>query len=293
MISTGTRGTVSHSVEKLKQLYAVMDESVIRETELLPFFCVEARVDFNDVRTGFRHTMSLSKALEIYSDTADLLWTDDMIYDIDLSKTTRSVPTGARLGSLPDFVNGNFLTRMEDQFVQYLLRSFEARIYRNYDLNLYSFSGESRDDFQRRCLDLFEGAKRQELDALHDVIGRKLEQLKQKYLGAAEIPELEQTRPESRNRDGYTRCSERITELFNSAEHVGNPVAAPPQFSSHMQEFEERLLSLEWEVQQAIQTLADSYAEKAGAIDEYILHPNLKDVHFVRSCILWMSKGTP
>jgi hypothetical protein len=292
MTSTGTRGNLTHSVEKVKQLYRVIEEEALRENDLLPFFCVEARVDFNDVRTGFRHTVSLSKALEIYSDSADLLWTDDMIQDVDLAKTSTLVPAGACLGNLPDFIDANFLTRMENQFVQYLLRSFEVRIYRNYNLNLYSGSGESRTDFHRRCRETFDGAKRQELDELHDVVNRKLEQLKQKYLGAAEIPEIEQSRTESRNRDAYSRCSDRMTELFNSAEFEINSGARPPQSSAGMQEFEERLSSLEWEARQAIQTLADSYKEKAAEIDEYILHPNLKDIHFVRSCILWMPKGT-
>jgi hypothetical protein len=40
-----------------------------------------------------------------------------------------------------------------------------------------------------------------------------------------------------------------------------------------------------------ISKLSDSFNEKASAVDEYILHPNLKDIHLVRSCILWMPKG--
>jgi hypothetical protein len=291
MTSSNTKNTPSHTAEKLRQLYQIMEEPYVQETELLPFFCVEARVDFNDVRTGFRETVSLSKALEIYSNNADLLWTDDMIRDVDLRKTSTGIPSGTRLGMLPDFVDPNFLARMENQFVQYLLRSFETRIYRNFDLNLYSFSGESKSDFHGRCRESFNSAKRQELDGLRDVINRKMEQLKQKYLGAAEIPELEQTKPESRNRDAFSRGLDRIAELFNSAEFALNPITALPQFSSSRQEFEERLQSVEWEAQQGIRSLLDSYEEKARAIDEYILHPNLKDVHFVRSCILWMPKG--
>ncbi|MGD0099962.1 MAG: hypothetical protein ABSC60_06425, partial [Acidobacteriota bacterium] len=79
------KGHQSHSAEKVKQLYQILETPRGPETILNPFFCVEARVDFNDVRTGFRHTVSLSKALEIYSDNADLLWTDDMIRDVDLA----------------------------------------------------------------------------------------------------------------------------------------------------------------------------------------------------------------
>jgi hypothetical protein len=291
MMSSGAKGPQSHAAEKLRQLYQITEDSRDGESELIPFFCVEARVDFNDVRTGFRETVSLSKALEIYSTNADLLWTDDMVRDVNLLATTSSVPNGIRLGILPDFVDANFLTRMENQFVQYLLRSFEARIYRNFDLNLYSFSGESRADFCRRCLELFDGQKRQELDRLHEVFNRKLEQIRQKYLSFAEPREFEQAKSEIRNKDAFSRFSERIAELFYMAELRMKPVPDPIQYSSGMQELEERLISLELEAHQAIVALSDVYDEKARAIDEYILHPNLKDVHFVRSCILWMPKG--
>jgi len=291
MNPTSAKGRQPNAAEKLKQLYQPVEVSRGHDTELTPFFCVEARVDFNDVRTGFRETVSLSKALEIYSSTADLLWTDDMIRDVDLVKTSSSAPSGIRLGILPDYVDANFLTRMENQFVQYLLRSFEAKIFRNFDLNLYSFPGESRSDFCRRCLELFDGPKRQELSKLHEVFNRKLEQAKQKYLGVAEPGELEQGKSGSLNRDAFSRCSERISELFYAAELIMKPASGPPQYSCGIRELEEKLFSLEVEAHQAIGDISASYDQKARAIDEYILHPNPKDIHFVRSCILWMPKG--
>jgi hypothetical protein len=291
MTSLATNGHPSHVADRIKQLYQRLEDSSGSAAEWVPLFCVEARVDFNDVRTGFRETVSLSKALEIYSDNAELLWTDDMIRDVDLLKASSSAPEGVRLSALPDFVNANFLTRMENQFVQYLLRSFETKIYRNFDLNVYSLSGESRSDFCKRCRDLFAGAKRRELDQSHEVFNRKLEQVKQKYIGVTDSGELEKARSESRNRDVFSRCSEQMTELFNSAELRLKPLPYPPRISSNMQELEERLLALEWEARQAITRLADFFEEKANAIDEYILHPNLKDIHFVRSCILWAPKG--
>jgi hypothetical protein len=59
-----------------------------------------------------------------------------------------------------------------------------------------------------------------------------------------------------------------------------------------MTELEERLRSLEVEARQAIKNLQESYQEQSQALDEYILHPNPKDIHFVRSCILWMPQRT-
>jgi hypothetical protein len=288
MSSTTTKGHESSVIDRIKQLYQRLEDSRCSAAEWIPLFCVEARIDFNDVRTGFRETVSLSKALEIYSDNAEMLWTDDMIRDVDLVKAIASAPEGIRLSALPDFVNANFLTRMENQFVQYLLRSFETKIFRNFDLNIYSLSGESRLDFCKRCLDLFTGMKRRELDQQHEVFNRKLEQVKQKYIGVTDSGELEKARSESRNRDVFSRCSEQMAELFNSAELRLKPLPSPPPISSSMQELEERLLALEWEAHQAITRLADSFEERACAIDEYILHPNLKDIHFVRSCIFWM-----
>jgi len=279
----------SPPAEKVKQVYQCMDYAP--GTVLSPFFCVEARIDFNDVRTGFRETVSLTKALEIYSDNADLLWTDDMIRDVDLAKTSPSIPDGIRLGVMPEFVDANFLTQMENQFVRYLLRSFATRIYRNFNVNLYSLPGESRDEFCKRCIELFDGPKRRELDGLHEVFSRKLEQTKCKYLSLTETGELEQAKSESRNKDAYSRCAERISEMFYMTELRVKPAASPAQYSQGMHELDERLVSLELEALQAISRLVDSYDEKACAVDEYILHPNLKDIHFVKSCILWMSTG--
>jgi len=243
------------------------------------------------VRTGFRKTVSLSKALEIYSDRAELLWTDDMIRAVDLAQTSFSAPDGVQIEVLPDFVDANFVTRMENQFVQYLLRSCEARVYRNYDLNLYSCSGESRSDFLKRCVELFEGPKRQELDGLQEVFTRKLEQIRQKYIGLPDTGGLEQARADSSNKDAVMRCSDRISELFYSAAPVTDPAVPPSRYLSGIQELDEQLLSLQKEARQAISVLCSRYDQKAQAIDEYIIHPNLKDIHFVRSCILWIPRG--
>jgi hypothetical protein len=102
---------------------------------------------------------------------------------------------------------------------------------------------------------------------------------------------LEQAKSESRDRDSFSRCSERISQLFCGAELRADMVAGLPQYTAGMPEVDEKLLSIELEARHAVADLRDRYDEKARAIDEYILHPNLKDIHFVRSCILWMPKG--
>jgi hypothetical protein len=274
--------------EKMKHLYWIKKGLPLQGVELKPYVHIEIRIDFNDIRTGFRETVSLSKALEIYSNAAELLWTDDMIRDVDCIDTSSSVPEGSRLGTLPDYVNSSFVSRMESQFSQYLLRSYEARIYRNFDLNLYSNSGESQADFTRRCLELYEEPRRNELDRLHEVFVRRLEQTRQKYMSSGGAEGLEQSKIEFQNKDAFSRCCERIAELFLHSELSSNPVPEVPLPIQQLPELEYRLASIELESQQAVTKLCSVYEEKARSLDEYILHPNLKDIHFVRSCILWM-----
>lgn len=290
MSSKFAGGRYSPIPERNRQLYQIMDGLPDSSLPLAPFFWAEVRIDFNDVRTGFREMVSLSKALEIYSGTADLLWTDDMIRDVDPAKTSSSAPEGVAVGTLPAFVDANFFAVMESRFVQYLLRSFEVKIYRNFDLNLYSLSGESRSEFRARCLELLDGARREELYQLHEVYKRRLEQARQKYLTVSESQVLEQARTESRNKTYFSRCCERVAQLFYNAElRVDTPL--PSQQEMLAQELDEKLIAVELEAHQSVAELQNRYEEKAGKLDEYILHPNLKDIHFVRSCILWMPKG--
>jgi hypothetical protein len=274
--------------DRVKSMFLQSELSDESGVQYLPHFYAEVRIDFNDVRTGFRETVSLSKALEIYSGDADLLWADDMIRDINPQKTRTVIPESAHLVELPDYVNASFMSRMEGKFTEYLLRCFEERIYKNFALNIYSFSGESLADFTRRCMELFDGPMRQELEYLNEVFKRKLERIKTRYLTTEETGAFERAREESQKRNDFSSYSDRIASLFVQGEFRNKPCFGPPRPGKGMQEFDERLLSLELEAQQAIIKIWESYEEKARAIDEYILHPNVRDIHFVRSCILWI-----
>jgi hypothetical protein len=270
----------------VKYLFWTIEAAQGTSVEYVPFFYIEARIDFNDVRTGFSSMISLNKAIELHSFSADLPLVEDMVRDIDLQNTSSAMPDSARLSRLPDFVDDAFMSQMETQFVRYLLNSFKSRVYRNFELDVYSNAGESISGFTARCMDLLDGARRRDSDNLHEVFNRKLGQIEQKYLNAGSPDDFEVARTASRNRDIFSDYLEKIAELFLQSKPVLNPEEAQKPRSSL--ELEERLMSLAVEAKEVIAELWDSYEEKARSIDEYILHPNLKDIHIVRSCILWM-----
>jgi hypothetical protein len=83
--------------------------------------------------------------------------------------------------------------------------------------------------------------------------------------------------------------SERIAQLFLGAElTLDSESYIPPQNVTAKSELEDRLNLLEAEARQTIARLVAAYQENARNIDEYIVHPSLRDIHLVRSCILWM-----
>ncbi|MBP1622185.1 MAG: hypothetical protein H6Q07_205 [Acidobacteria bacterium] len=256
--------------------------------EYAPFFFVEARVDFKDIRTGYRSMVSLSRAMELHPLSSDLSLVEDMFQSVDPRNVRTTIPGFACLGTLPEFVDTGFMSQMENLFIRYLLNSFKAKVYRNSELDVYSSAGESRPDFTVRCMDLLGSARRRDLDALHEVFNRRLGQIGQKYVNTGAAEDFDLAKSVSHGRDIFSDYLERIAELFLRSGSMPPPEAGSRRNPQSRLEMEERLLSLESEAQLAVARLWDSYEEKARSVDEYILHPNLKDIHIVRSCILWM-----
>jgi hypothetical protein len=276
------------TANRIKHLFLDSEDSPTAGMKYLPFFYVEVRIDFNDVRTGFRSTVSLNKAVEIHPMTPDLLWAQDLIRDVDPGKTKTQASETVEIGRLPDFVDAGFVSQMETQFIHYLLRSYKTRVYRNFALDTYSNAGESFSDFHARCLDLLNGPKRQELDTLYEVFARRLEQIRQKYLHTNASDNLDLAKAESQDRNLFLKYSDCIADLFFQPEKSLNVSSVKYSLPEINRDMEEYLASLNLEARQAIEKIQDAYEQKAQSVDEYILHPNLKDIHFVRCCILWI-----
>jgi hypothetical protein len=279
------------TIENVKNLFWIQESSGMQQREYVPCLYVEAKMDFTDVRTGFSETFSFNKAMKIPSGKSEHIWDDNSVQDIDPGKLGVVVPENAGFSSLPAHVDGSFLSWVETQFFQYLLRTFAVKIYRNFDLDTYSCSGESRNDFIIRCTDSGKGLMYSEFDSLHEVFMRKLERLQQKYLEIEGAGAREAFKPNSLDREFFYRISDRISSIFLRTELNTQRFIQPSESASGTHEFEERLLALHSEARESAAKILDSFDEKVRSVEEYILHPTMKDIHFVSSCVLWMPAG--
>jgi len=255
----------------------------------VPFFYIEAKIDLADVRSGWRESLSLARALEIVRFEEDALWTEDMVREIDPASVESGPPAPGTVQPLPQHVDAAHLQCIEGQFLRYLLRHFEVRIFRNPYLRLYSLPGEPKDDFTARCLEMLARPFRAELDSIRELCDRKLERVKIKYLKSDSDRGFAEERASAEVRNRIHGMAERVEELFVTAELTAEPSAGAPVYSSTADgTLEQRLASIESEARDAIRRLATEYTEMAENLDEYLVRPSLKDIRLGGVSILWI-----
>ena len=287
-LNSQTSAPRSEDPRKLRHLFLrPISSSDCRE--YIPRFYIEAKIDFADVRSGCNVTRGMNQVLDILPFDGDLLWTPDMVLSIDPGYLESSPPPQTRLADLPEFITPELLSRVETRYVTYLLRHAEIRIFRNFALNAYSHPGESRAEFQARCAEIFSESFRREIDELREVVNRRLARIEERYLGYDRSGEFEWDRRFAQARSRLHAVSESIAELFLRTELTPDEFPAGRRVShSELPDMEQRLENLEIDIRDQIRRLLSAYQEKVRNIDEYIIHPNLRDIHIVRTCILWI-----
>ena len=268
------------------------------EIEYFPCVYIDAVIDFNDIRTGYKGAEKLARALKIYDTHAVMGWAEEIILDANVDRIQEIMPPNVRLDPLPEFADDNFVINIKNRYIEHLTRSWKKILYRNSELDIYSCTGESREEFIIRCREQFLEQMRIEIEQLRVIFNRMQEQLKEKYLGIVEeeLSESMPLTPDATDRDIYSRYAEHIAGLFLNA--VSSATISETAKTSEVDipridkksELEERLIALTAESRQKIALLRESYEKKMDIVDEYILRPNLKNIHCERSCILWMPR---
>ena len=259
--------------------------------EYLPYIYVEADIVFNDIRTGYKCAAKIARALKIYEEQAIPRWSDEIILDADIDMVLEIQPCEARLKPPPEFIDAEFINIVKNRHIEHLTRSWKKILYRNSELDIYSGAGESREAFIIRCREQFSARMREELNELRVVFNRMKEQLKEKYLEISELelPDPDPLTPEINGRSILSRYAEHIDALFiKAASSIVDAAADMPLHSDKKSEFEERLMELAGTARRRIAFLHESYENRPELVDEYILRPNLKNIHCERVGILWM-----
>jgi hypothetical protein len=278
---------------KLKHLY-LKPSTAAAGVELTPRLYLEARVDYADVRSGLHETCTVGRVMQTALPDRGEAWTSDMLLAVDPAHIKQAPPPDASIGPSPDWFKPELVPTIESQFLEYLLRTFRVRVYRNFELNIYSRLNESLEEFRLRCAEMLSEPFRLALDAQHELFDRLLEQTKEKLTRVEEWAAFDTSRVVAQQRGDFRDFAERITSLFMHAEFTLVPQSTSRVFPKAAgTELNQSLASLELDARYAIGKVLSDYQQRASNIDEYIIHPNFRDIHLVRSCLLWMPGETP
>jgi hypothetical protein len=289
MNETKTERLWMHRLKDVECLYLQPETPRKTAVEYFPCIYIEANIDFNDIRTGYKNTVKLARALKIYENHAVPGWSEEIIHDADIGRIQETLPRTARLRKLPEFVDAEFIDSTKKRYIEYLTRTWKKVLFHNSELNIYSGAGESREEFAVRCREQFLVRMREELKLLRVTFNRMQERLKEKYLGIieAELPESTSVIPKTTERDVYSRYAECIAAMFLNADSDTALDDADASRIDKKSELEDRFIEIAAEARRKIALLREDFEIKTKFIDEYILRPNLKNIHCERSGLLW------
>ena len=125
------------------------------------------RQDVQDVRSNFRTSRSECFRGE-WLDDADLNWTPDMVTPVNPDEIEEFDPP--RELDWPEFA--------DSMIIHHSIRNYRPRIWKNIELDLYSRSNESREEFLQRCHQREVRERVLQREELRDVFLRRVIELK-------------------------------------------------------------------------------------------------------------------
>jgi hypothetical protein len=121
----------THRFKDIENLYLTPEAPRKAATEYFPCVYIEADIDFNDVRTGYKGTVKLARALKIYDSHAVPGWSEEIIHDADIDRIQETQPRSARLCQPPEFMDVEFINSVKKRYIEYLTRTWKKILYRN------------------------------------------------------------------------------------------------------------------------------------------------------------------
>lgn len=248
-----------------------------------PFLLFRVRVDIHDIRSGY--TSSEDGFYEApWIDDSDLDWTRDMVRPIDPNgleqiRATRSLEWPA---------SG------DQKIIRYFVCFSRTQIWRNTELLIYSYPGQTREDFLDKCRAFASRDMRGDLEKVKGIFLHRFLDLEQKRLFAVQAEPWDAEMSEQRMsqiRDAFSGIRESLSRCL-MGEDV-NPIRIEdfvweptPDVES-----EERLADLLAEFVERHNELVAECTERANSIEEYEVTVNHGQIEIISRALLWKEGG--
>jgi hypothetical protein len=245
----------------------------------VPNLFFRVRLDIHDIRSGY--SASTEACYEApWLDDSDLEWTQDMAQLVDFETLEEvSPPRALEWPAIGD-----------QKIIRYFVHFSRTQIWKNTELQIYSYLGQTREDFLDKCRVFASRDMREALEKVKGIYLHRFLDLEQKRLFAVQAEPWDSDTTENRIsqiRDAFSGIRESLSRCL-MGEDV-NPIREE-QFvwePTPDVESEERLRDLLSEFVHRHNELVDECITNAQSIEEYEVTVNHSQIEIVSHGVLW------
>ncbi|MBI3939474.1 MAG: hypothetical protein HY315_01445 [Acidobacteria bacterium] len=255
-----------------------------------PWLFFDVKFDIRDVRSSTSETREGNFQAEMIPLDDDLIWTPDMVTErpgdfLERNAEPIVAPEDLNVDGMGD--------RLQDKFLEYLLRYHRIVIYRNTFYDLYASPAEPFEDFLTRCRDCASQDLAQDFRALSDRYLRRLLQIEDSLERASEEFRTSLEKPTEETLETnriFLELREEISTLCLEGESSQRKI--------HPLSFEmipetggtrEKLQALRKELHFDLLRLRQDHSQRAESIEPFPLTLTLNQIDIVGTAILWQS----
>jgi|GEM_PF-3837563 len=281
----------SESLRLESYFYGRLPEEEITLT-VLPYVMGQFHYDKYDVRSGTKHSDEICLAVPMEAQGFEITCMPADIIPVAAEWLHPLPQKTLNLDLWDGFLQLDLFHILEDSLLDFIRRHYRIRIFRNFELGLFSRYNEPREMFASRCLDRAEELLHHRLPEIKARYDRQLEQFRNKYLsGYHQVSGSEYPARGEAGDTLYTcflRVREQMTHLFSHITYLADngaslmePERAPGD------ELQEDLGRLLIKARGDIQDLVAEYRPVLRSIEDYTISLNQGELILDQIALLW------
>lgn len=269
--------------EPLEQLYLkTNDDGAYR-----PYVLAEAGITYDDPRIGVHQTVVRTLVAPIDPETFRVDWSASTPIDPDKLSLAAVPEESKRVARRSDEKIAAAAVEGEETLRTFLQERERLHLWYNPTMSAYSEIGEDRDTFIRRCTEEANKAVGEHADRLEGTFRRRFDQMREQ--SERQQREVEaNTDEESPERRAHEVGFSWSQALYNITS--GRPASSEEPQSVMEADYLGKIAQLQKQWERELQALRDEQEQRARAVEEVMLMPQLRNIETLKYVVLWASR---
>jgi hypothetical protein len=228
-------------------------------------------------------------------------WEDYLINAIDSRSLDRQAAPQARFSTLEQpFSNAKTLRSMETDFIDWIYRTVEVKVFANEKLKLYAGPPITEGQFRKMCSEEARKLRDSDIEKVKDSFERKIDKVKERLGREKRQLSKHETELSQRKLEELGTHVENVLGLFSSRSRrrlstsltkrrmTEQTKSDVEETIEEIDELERELIELSQEIEESIDEVEERWGDIASIVEEIPLSPYKKDILVELFGVAWM-----